>query len=173
MRILVAYATKHGSTTRIAVRIGLALEHEGHTVDVKSVEEIHDLSGYDAFILGSAVYYGHWRREATIFANRHRAELSSHPLWLFSSGPLGTETDEADAADAQLHATPAEFAQLTATLHPRSVHVFFGALDPNDMDFAGRVIRHTPAGKKMLPEGDFIDDNDIVAWAQEISLGLS
>jgi menaquinone-dependent protoporphyrinogen oxidase len=56
MSILVAYASKHGATQEIAERIAETLRATGGTVEVRPVESAGELAGYDAFVLGSAVY---------------------------------------------------------------------------------------------------------------------
>jgi menaquinone-dependent protoporphyrinogen IX oxidase len=60
MTVLVAAASKHGSTDEIAVRIGADLLENGLEVEVKKIEEVGDLSGYQAFVLGSGIYLGNW-----------------------------------------------------------------------------------------------------------------
>ena len=57
-KILVAYASKYGSTTEIANKIGEVLTQAGHQVDVLSADQVKGLSAYQAIVLGSAVYYG-------------------------------------------------------------------------------------------------------------------
>jgi menaquinone-dependent protoporphyrinogen IX oxidase len=89
MNVLVAYSSKHGSTREIAHRMGDPLRADGLTPDVREIAEVSDLTAYDAVVIGSAVYMGSWRKEATEFARKHRAALAARPVWLFSSGPLG------------------------------------------------------------------------------------
>ena len=60
MKILVAYASKHGSTTGIAEGIAAKLRAADHEVDVGSVTDVADVGTYDAYVIGSAVYYGGW-----------------------------------------------------------------------------------------------------------------
>ena len=59
-RILVAYATRAGSTIKVAETIGEALTDAGATVDVQNVKNVSDLSLYSAVVLGSAVRAGKW-----------------------------------------------------------------------------------------------------------------
>jgi menaquinone-dependent protoporphyrinogen oxidase len=49
--------------------------------------------GYDAVILGSAVYVGHWLEAAQRFVEKHRADLVARPVWLFASGPVGVPAE--------------------------------------------------------------------------------
>src|ERR1700719_898345 len=88
VNVLVAYSSKHGSTREIALRIGDRLRADGLTPDVRDIAAVSDPHAYDAVVLGSAVYMGGWRREATEFARKHTAVLATLPVWLFSSGPL-------------------------------------------------------------------------------------
>jgi hypothetical protein len=89
MRALIAYASKHSSTEEIAERIGAAMRQAGCTAEVRSASEVDDLSGYDAVVLGSAVYAKRWRPDARRFARRHGRALRELPAWLFSSGRSG------------------------------------------------------------------------------------
>jgi menaquinone-dependent protoporphyrinogen oxidase len=47
-------------------------------------------------VLGSAVYYSSWLKEATEWVRRNRTVLAQRPVWLFSSGPRGTEVQDAE-----------------------------------------------------------------------------
>ena len=89
---------------------------------------MHDVSGYRAAVLGSAGYINHWLREATAFAERHRKELERLPMWLFSSGPLGSQQIDEDSTDVVQAARPREFDELQPMLHPRGAKVYLGGL---------------------------------------------
>ncbi|MFC4784060.1 flavodoxin domain-containing protein [Nocardioides sp. MAHUQ-72] len=171
MRVLVAYATKHGATEGIAERIGESLGRSGLDVDVREVREAEP-AGYDAYVVGSAAYAGHWRKEARKFVKSHHDELDTHPVWLFSSGPLGTETEDGQGHDLREAATPKDVAGLVESLHARGHRVFFGALDPEALTGPEGLMTKLPAGKKLLPTGDFRDWADIDGWAQDIGREL-
>lgn len=64
MKILVAAASKHGATSEIAVSIGETLLQRGFDVAVSPAEQVNGVNGYDAVVLGSAVYAGHWLKPA-------------------------------------------------------------------------------------------------------------
>jgi len=173
MRILVAYASKHGATQGIAERIAAQLSAVGIDTNAQPVSAVGDLAGYDAFVIGSAAYIGHWQKEATEFVRRNQAVLAERPTWLFSSGPLGTEPTDAQGRDQRAAAEPNEIAELREAIHPRDHRVFFGALDPRTLGFRDRAIRTLPAGRALLPEGDFRDWADIEAWAGSIAHELA
>jgi menaquinone-dependent protoporphyrinogen oxidase len=132
---------------------------------------------YDAFVIGSAAYNHHWLKEATGFVRRHRALLASRPVWLFSSGPVGTETVDAKGRDALEVAEPQEFAEFAGAIHPRDQRVFFGAYDPDAepiglLERLGARFTQMPAIREALPAGDFRDWPAIEAWADGIGRQL-
>src|SRR5207342_299308 len=90
-RVLVVYASRHGSTAGIAERIGEALGAKGLDVTVADAKDRPDPVPFDAYVIGSAVYMGQWEKDATSFVERHESVLATRPVWLFSSGPVGTE----------------------------------------------------------------------------------
>lgn len=174
MKVLVAYATRHGATRGIAERIGQTLAKRDLEVTVELADRVREVESYDAYVVGSAAYMYHWLKEANGFVRRHRSILASRPLWLFSSGPLGTDTVDAEGKDVRAGAEPKEFAELRASLHPRGERIFWGAYDPSaePVGIAERLMKLTPAGAQALPAGDFRDWADIEAWAEEIAKDL-
>lgn len=169
MPVLVVYASKHGATREIAERIAQTMTAAGQQAQARPVTAVGDLTGYDAFVVGSAVYMGHWQKEAAEFVRRHRAVLAGHPVWLFSSGPLGTEPADAQGRDLTAAAEPRELAEFTAAIHPRGHRVFLGALDPGRLGLGERALRKLPAARAIMPEGDFRDWAQIEAWARGIA----
>jgi len=89
MNVLVTVASKHGATMQIAEAIGRALAKADIGAEVVAPDEVRSLKGYDAVILGSAVYAGRWLDEAKRFVEREAPALAERPVWLFSSGPIG------------------------------------------------------------------------------------
>jgi len=178
MSILVVYATRHGATAGIAERLAAALRRAGLEAEARPVTEVGDIARYDTFVVGSAAYMTHWLKEATSFVKRHQATLAAHPLWLFSSGPIGTDLVDKQGRDVVEASRPREFAEFEALLHPRGERVFFGAWDPRapGRSLGERLLRMMPA--KVLdemPAGDFRDWAAIDAWGLEIAdaLGVS
>jgi menaquinone-dependent protoporphyrinogen oxidase len=167
MTILVAYASKYGATQQIAERIAGTLRRVGQEAEVQSVTATGDLSGYDAFVIGSAVYYGSWQKEATAFVRRNQATLANRPVWLFSSGPIGTETTDEKGQDVREAAVPKEIAEFAETIHPRDHRVFLGKLNRGTLGFLDRVVASMPAFPGA--EGDFRDWNEIESWAEHIA----
>ncbi len=123
MKVLVAYASKHGSTKGIAERVAAKLRAAGNEVDLGCVTDVADVGTYDGHVIGSAVYYGSWMKEATAYIEANTAWLARRPVWLFSSGPVGP------AAPAD----PKEVPSLREAIAPLYHRVFYGALDRRDL----------------------------------------
>jgi menaquinone-dependent protoporphyrinogen oxidase len=175
MLVLVAYATRHGATQGIAERIAERLRADGLDAETRRAADVRDAARYDAFVVGGAAYMFHWLKDATKFVERNRALLAERPTWLFSSGPIGTDTIDKEGRDVLETTVPKEFAGLRDTIHPRGEKVFFGALDPGakPVGIAERFVSLMPAARNALPTGDFRDWPAIDAWADGIATELS
>jgi menaquinone-dependent protoporphyrinogen oxidase len=167
MRVLVAYASRYGSTKGIADFIGDRLREKGMDAYVLDVKQVQDLATYDAFVLGSALFMGHWMKEARQFVSRNREALTGRPVWLFSSGPTGTEKKDKrgrDLLDPSVSG-PTELRELEERLEVRDHRVFFGAFG----DGSGFWARFVPKSEK----GDFRDWQSIEAWSDDIASSLA
>lgn len=162
MRVLVAIASKHGSTAGIAQTIAVQLRMEDLNVDERNVDEVANVEGYDAVILGSAVYMGKLMPEATAFVEKHQAQLGNIPVWLFSSGPVG-------APEAKPRGEAIDVEQIVAKVHARGHVVFAGKLDKHELGLVERIATKVVAA----PEGDFRDWTAIESWAREIARELT
>ena len=161
-RVLVAYASKHGTTAEIAGKIGDTLKQAGLQVDVLTVKSVKDPASYKAFVLGSAVYIAMWRKEMAQFVQKNEKLLSGRPVWIFSSGPMG----EGDPTEL-LHGWRFPEAQrsLIESIKPRDVALFHGAIDIKKMSlFEKWVLKSVKA-----PTGDFRDWDAINKWAAGIA----
>lgn len=160
MRVLVAYGSKRGSTAEIADLIGTELRSAGYTADVRSVADVAGLAGYDAVVLGGAVYAGRWVRQARRFAKREAAELSKRPLYLFSSGPLDHSAEHGEVPVAP------GVKQIITRLGARA-HVTFGGRLARD----ARGFPASALAKKV--GGDYRDPGQIRIWAAGIARALA
>jgi menaquinone-dependent protoporphyrinogen oxidase len=176
MRVLVAYASQTGFTKGIAEFIGEKLRERGMRVDIQAVDSVKHPGDCDAFVIGSAVYNFHWLKEARGFVSNNRALLSTRPVWLFSSGPVGTKTTDAQGRDLRDVSGPKEIDELRETTKPRDHRVFFGGLEGTRlmgaMGFMYRMARRSQAARESMPEGDFRDWKEIESWANGIAEAL-
>ena len=172
MAILVVYATKGGSTAEIAERIAHHLRLAGQHAEAMPVGADVDPANYDAVVVGSGVYVGSWLKEAIAYVRRHRAALAARPVWLFSSGPLGTATTDKDGRDLREVTIPKQIAEFQTLFGPRDHRVFFGAFDSSTCGLGVRILRLFPVGRKLLVEGDFRDWGEIQSWAELIAAEL-
>lgn len=193
MTVLVAYASRYGATAEIAERIALTLIAEGVDARAQQIAAVRDFSGVDAFVVGSAVYFGSWLKPATTFVERHHETLAERPVWLFSSGPLPgavvpgqSDRDRRPATMTAAAKPPADGAadrpapdagpkgieELATSLGVREHRVFDGRLDPTKLHLRDRIIRSMPAGKGMLPAVDARDWSGIEDWGRQIAADL-
>ena len=172
MRVLVAYASRHGATQGIAERIAETLVKAGLEAAARPAATVRSLAGYDAFVIGSAAYMFKWLNEAATFVRRNQAALAAKPVWLFSSGPTGGPLD-AKGRDQKVVTVPKDAAEFAEALHARDLRIFFGAYfrDRKPVGFAERFMSLMPA-MEGVPEGDFRDWPEIEAWASGIAAEL-
>jgi menaquinone-dependent protoporphyrinogen oxidase len=159
MRVLVGYASRYGATDGIAEQIAGTLTAAGHDTTLARLDEAGTM-GYDAFVLGSAIYMGNWLSAARRFVDANREALTSQPTWLFSSGPIGDPPKpEGD---------PAGLTAIVAAVQPREHRVFSGRLQKRRLNLVERAM----ASALKAPNGDFRDWDAIRAWAEEIAAAL-
>ena len=91
--VLVAYATKYGSTREVADAIAARLRARGLETDVRTAGEVDSLDGYDAVVFGGALYFFRLIRGGRRFLSRHRNALSTMPVAVFGVGPI-EDTEE-------------------------------------------------------------------------------
>ncbi len=145
MRVLVTAATEYGATGEIAQAIAEVLGDRRLEVRVFSPEQVEGVDGYDAVVVGSAVYAGHWLKPARELIERHAAAVAPLPVWLFSSGPVGNPPKPEE--------DPVDVAELMAATGAREHRVFTGKLVRRQLSFPDRAI----VAALRVPEGDFRD----------------
>ena len=161
MRVLICTASRHEATTGIGDAIALQLRRAGHEVVHVAPEVIESLEGYDAVVLGSAVYVGHWLHAATAFAERFSEALRQRPVWLFSSGPLGDLSKPTPE--------PADLPGVLAATGAREHRVFAGRLDRSRLGVGERVV----VAVVHAPDGDQRPWATIMAWGDTIAADLA
>jgi menaquinone-dependent protoporphyrinogen oxidase len=160
MRVLVTAASRHSATSEMAKVIADTLEARGIEVVLRRPELVGHLTGYDAVVLGSAIYFGRWLEPVTQLVERTGTQMRAIPVWLFSSGPIGdlSEGTELSAdTESMLHATGA-----------REHRLFGGRLDRDRLSLAERAITRL----LRVAESDHRSWADITTWAEGIAASL-
>ena len=158
LRVLLVYATRHGSTREVADAVAEEMRAAGHEVDQRLAAEAPGPEGYDAVVVGGPMIMG-WHRQAVRFVAKHRADLERLPTALFITAASLTETGETDVQgvpivkDPWIAKAPRDGAKLrykeryalpqhylgavlkkAAPVRPRSVAFFAGSLDLTTMN---------------------------------------
>jgi menaquinone-dependent protoporphyrinogen oxidase len=161
MRVLVAVASRHGSTLELAQAMGQALRSHGVTAEIHQVDEVPEagsgaVEDYDGVLLGSALYSQRWLEQASRFADQRSGALRTRPVWLFSSGAVG---------NPEMHLGPVELDRLQELTGAREHRVFPGRLDENDLDAQERQV----VDELGAAGGDYRDWAAVRGWAAHVA----
>jgi menaquinone-dependent protoporphyrinogen oxidase len=154
--VLVAYASKHGTTREVAESIaGTLREFGGLTVEIEDARRVHDISRYDTIVVGGGLYMGKWHADAKHLLKRHRHELAEKRLAVFGMGPDSLDESKVVESREQLERALAA----TPEIEPIAVTIFGGALKPETWRF--------PFNR--LPAFDARDWDAVHGWAEEVA----
>lgn len=159
--VLVAYASRNGSTAEIARAIGNELGLLGIECDVKSVGEVEDIRRYNAVIIGSAIYGWRWEKSAVQFAKANAVSLRTKAVWLFSSGPLNWSAHGGQVRQVRS-------ARKISDLTGARGHMTFGGKLPGNTK--GIIMKQAT---KNSETGDYRDFDSIRAWANELGTKIA
>jgi menaquinone-dependent protoporphyrinogen oxidase len=149
--ILLAYASRYGSTQEVAEAITIDLRKTGLKVDVRPMSEVKTVEGYDAVVLGAAIYSSRWHPDAHRFLSKQQEALSRRPVAIFALGPLTTTEAAMQRSRRQLHNELERY----PWLKPVALEMFVGKIDPSKLGFFERF----------QPASDNRNWNAIIAWA--------
>ena len=167
-KILVAYASRAGSTAGVAEAIGKSLDERGASVDVEIVDSIKDVSPYDAAVIGSAIR-GKWLPEGMQFIQTHQAELRKIPCAVFMVCMTMAMKNEQYREGVKDWMVPAR-----TLLKPVKEGYFAGELDFAKLPLTFDVLMLKLSSRFGFPAGDHRDWAAIHTWANEVGtvLGL-
>jgi menaquinone-dependent protoporphyrinogen oxidase len=165
MKVLVTAASTHGATGQIGTAIAEVLHEHGLVASVIPPQDVDDVGGYDAVVIGSAIYLGHWLEPAKDLVERSAGALSTRPVWLFSSGPVG---DPSRRLVQKMTADPVELPEILEATHARGHRLFAGKLIKHHLPRTQRAALTVFRGL----EGDFRDWDAIRDWASQIAAEL-
>lgn len=164
-RILIAYATRTGSTAEVAKVISQVLTARGFTPTLKLVKEKTSIEGYNAVVLGSPIRMGVWLPEMLEFIGSNQAELNRIPTALFTVHILNAGNDDASRAARKAYTDP-----LRKMITPVDEAFFAGAIDFDKLSFLNRARTRLMVGDSGLKIGDFREWDKVRAWAKDISI---
>jgi menaquinone-dependent protoporphyrinogen oxidase len=153
--ILIAFATKNGSTCEVAAEVAGRLSARGIVTYSCAAADVDSLDGYDGIVLGSALYLGRLHRDGSSFLHRFRRELLSRPLAVFAMGPRTLAEDDIASSRRELDAALAK----EPALRPFATAVFGGVFDPAQHRF--------PFNR--MPASDVRDWRAISTWADDVA----
>lgn len=159
MKVLIAVGSKYGSSREVARTIFGTLESQGFDVVLSDAADVRTVTPYNAVILGSAVYGGLWRRDASALAKDHRDALKARDVWTFSVG-IETVVVEGQPKDEAYGIAES----IGAHEHKR----FTGALDLEKLNIGERALIRALDP----PLGDFRDMADVRLWAENVGAQL-
>jgi menaquinone-dependent protoporphyrinogen oxidase len=157
--VLVAYATKRGSTREVAAEVARVIRQSGAEVEIFPAREVKSLDRYQAVVLGGALYMRRWHKDARKLLKRYRSQLASLPLAVFAMGPDSTKPEALESAGAEL----ARALDDVPEVHPFATAIFGGVIDPSKLGFP----------LKRMSAVDARDWKAIESWANEVVRGLS
>ncbi len=168
-KMLVAFASRTGSTAGVAEAVGEILTQNGASVDVLPMQEVKAIAPYGAIVAGSAIQNRQWLPEAMQFVQRHRAELEERPFATFTVCMTLPMRD-----GEKYRPQVAEWmAPVRRLVRPLSEGFFAGALDISKIpSFADRLKFRLSVLFGVWSEGDHRDWNAIHAWANALSARL-
>jgi menaquinone-dependent protoporphyrinogen oxidase len=163
VRILVTYASPHGSTRGIAERIAGRLLERGLRAECLPVRLVRTVADYDAVIVGSALHGRAWLPEAADFLWAHADALRSKPVWLFSVGIPGALP--IPLRRLAIREGPGAVAPFLDIIRPRETRLFSGVLGKETFRPISRGILRLMGAHY----GDFRDWVRIDSWTDGIS----
>ena len=134
--ILLAYATRYGSTQEVAETVAAALRKVGLEVNIQPMREVKRLDNYDAVVLGAAIYNAKWHPDAHQFLSQHQETLRQRPVVIFALGPLTRDDAALRRSRRQLDRELEKY----PWLKPVAVEMFVGKLDPAKLGFFDRLL---------------------------------
>ncbi len=167
MKILIAFASVHGSTWEVAEFMGRLLRAYDADVDVMNVKDVHDLTGYDLFIMGTAIHGGLWLQEMCDFTERYLGKLGAKPSYMWLNCIRAIEPDGVKHAK--------EFyvdQSVIKALDMRDIAIFAGKLNTDSIDWKEHWLLASDYDGNLIPgriNYDFRDWQAIALWAHGIA----
>lgn len=172
IKILVAFASTHGSTQEVAEAVAATLRDHGLSVDLQPARNVRTLEGYRAVVLGAPLYMFHLHKDALRFLSHHQKALTSGlPIAIFAGGPFSSGDEKASGDEEVWQEVRRQLDQELARfpwLKPVAIEVIGGKFDPARLRFPWNLV---PALRR-LPPSDLRDWEAIRCWATTLAAQL-
>lgn len=160
-RILVAYATKAGSTGEVAARMAEILGKRAMCVDLMPLEAVKNLTPYRSVVLGSAIRTGNVLPEVNDFLKKNRDALQDKVFNMFIVCLTLHEDTPENRAKASSFLDP-----VREVVKPAAEGMFAGKVDLNKLGLLDRLM----ANAVKAPVGDFRKWDEIQSWAESLAV---
>ena len=163
-KILVAYATRYGSTAGIACTIADELRFNGYDVDVRTMDEVHRLRGYSAVFVGSPIRAGRWLKNARLFLETHQDDFKLLPVALFT-----VCVTVIDATPKNREVAEGFLDELYEFVNPVASGIFPGAIDVKKLNVLERFMFKFME----VDAGDYRHLEEVREWVRELQPKLA
>jgi menaquinone-dependent protoporphyrinogen oxidase len=160
-KILIAYASKSGTTEEVAREIGKVFAEREREVEVVPARNVNDISPYDGIILGTAVRIGQPLNDAVGFVKKFRETLGEKKVALFSVGIQMREDTPENRETAKGFLAPI----IRIIGEPVGLGLFAGRMDRNRLGFFLRLFAKIEK-TGVFNEGDWRNWEEIRRWAE-------
>ncbi len=169
-RILVTYASSHGSTAGVAEFMAKSLAERGHLLDLQNMDNVKSLEDYDGYVLGAPIHYDNWTGDARDFVEENLDVLTTKPVACFFTCLTLAKNDDRGRNTAAGYAD--KIAELFPHVSANQIGRFAGALDYSKMSMFGSLLAHSFFAVVRVSEGDYRDWDAIASWTREANSAL-
>jgi len=166
-KILVAYATKCGSTAEISSAITESLCAGGLSVELKRANNVKNIDDYQGVVLGTAIYMSSPLKEASDFIERFGNQMSDIPFALFDvclTMKEATTENQRVALDY--------LKSISDVISPIKTGAFSGRIELASLPPLYRMFAQAD-NEGILAEGDYRDWKAINDWGEELGVVLA
>ena len=197
-KILLVYDTESGSTREVAEIIGKKIIKCNAKVDVLRVADVHNISEYDAIIVGSPNWYGKPTPKIKKFLKRFDKELMQKPFAFYFTCMCLTKIAGENSSESIVYEDPQfniipkpenemnmwqkthagsfyrkQLSKINPDLKQVSVAIFKGRLDFGRLSFFHKIVmKIITLMIKEVQEGEFLNPDAVCDWSEKIYLDL-
>ncbi len=167
-KILVIYASHHGSTAEIATFLGQRLLLSGIENDIKSIDEAINFNTYSGIIMGAPIHRGEWMEDAIDFVHENRKSMENVPLACFFTCMAKAKLPQTKNSVKDVGSYQAAIMDLFPTIDPDNIGMFAGKLDYDKCGFFTKLVLKSILKKNNVTAGDYRDWHAIETWLQRV-----